>query len=533
MTLWGAAAGLAVVALGLVLVAGGGGDDDAGDSAGNLPTLPIGSDGGGAGESADTRSASAQDMSILPASTYVPGEGLPALGGNAPAYRLDAQPTRDDVARLADALGIEGEPTELDGSWHVEDDEQALDVYGREGSWSTYSMSGAFGRDPGAGPAIDLPAEIDADARADAGADPGAGSSGQPGSAPADGSSSSSSANVSASAEAGDTPTSPAAPDVAVAPPPDQLCPTYVPGDDPGDDEVAARDEIAPCDDPLPIEPYEPPVRPANLPSEDEARTIALDLLTEAGADVDGAKVTVDDGITEWFVSVEPRLGDLPAPGLTMYVGVGDEGVVTSASGLLVEPEKLGDYPLLDTTEALERLNEQRVYLGPAVDPAVTPLPADETTVEGQSAPARDPGDDLPVLPEPETAPMTVPVEAPPDVAVTDAEIVLLTEFAWDGSGSYLVPGYRFTADDDTGPTVTAVEEDLIEPPPSPEPLPQPLPADPGDPTEPVPPVDPGEPKPLEPEVEVGQAQPGTEPTEPRPDNPDPRPMAPPTSVAG
>lgn len=518
ITLWAAAAGLAVVALGLVIMAGGGGDD-AGDSAGDLPTLPIGSDGREAGESADARSASAQDMSILPASTYVPGEGLPVLGGDAPAYRLDAEVTRDDVVQLAEALGIEGEPTERDGTWHVEDDEQALDVYGREGSWSTFSLAGAFGRDPGAGPTVDLPAEIDPDG----GTGAGAGSSGQPGSVSADANAEADAeaaaaaeagdGSSSASASASDTPASPdepvSSPDVAVAPPPDQLCPTYVPGDD----GVAAGDDLAVCDEPLPVEPYEPPVRPENLPSEDEARAIALDLLAAAGADVDDAEVTVDDGITEWFVSVEPRLDGLPAPGLTMYVGVGDEGVVSSASGLMADPEKLGDYPLLDTTEALERLNEQRVYFGPAVDPAVTPLPADDPTVQAQSEPARDPGDDLPVLPDPGSTPMTVPVEPPPDVAVTDAEIVLLTEYAWDGSGSYLVPGYRFTADDDSAPTVTAVQDDLIEPPPPPDPLPQPDPADPGAPTEPVPPVDPAEPKPPEPGVEEGRSPPIAPPT--------------------
>ena len=518
MTLWLAAAGLGVVALALVLVAG----RDSGSDDADLPTLPIGAGVGAEGDAADDRAATAApgveaELSILPAGTYVPGEGLPELGGEAPVYRLDAAPDRAAVQRLAESLGIDGEPTESGGSWHVEDGKLALDVYGPEGGWSIYPTAWT---DPAAGddtatsdgrePAV-LPAPLDCPT-----IDP----------VPADGGGSSGNAGSTGSAGP--------------------------------DGSLTAEIDILKCEEPVPPE----PVRPANLPSSDEARTIALDLLESTGADIEGAEVTIDDGVTEWFVSVEPRVGGLRAPGLAMYVGVGDEGRVVSASGYLATPEKLGDYPLLDTTEALKRLNDQRTYVGPAVDlpaaaarePALDEpgVAVDTQTVAPaptSSAPASDPGDDLPVLtppvepvpetalppdttqvePVPETAPppdvtiepppetplppeTTVP-PAPPEVAVTDAEVVLVWESSWDGSGTYLVPGYQFTADDDSNPVIGAVEDDLLEPPPADPGQAEPLPTEPGqvelpptdsDQVEPLP-ADPGQVEPGEPAVPPGR----------------------------
>jgi hypothetical protein len=67
-------------------------------------------------------------------------------------------------------------------------------------------------------------------------------------------------------------------------------------------------------------------------------------------------------------------------------------------------------------------------------------------------------------MPEDPTA--TVPVDPPPDVPVTDAEVVLAAEYATDGSAAtYLVPSYQFTAGDQTDPYVNAVVDDLVEQP--------------------------------------------------------------------
>jgi hypothetical protein len=103
----------------------------------------------------------------------------------------------------------------------------------------------------------------------------------------------------------------------------------------------------------------DPSTPPADLPSEDEARRIALDLLAATGMDVSGAAVTVDGPYDTWYVNVEPVLEGMPASGMASSVSVGSKGQVQFASGYLSEPEKVGDYDLVSTREAIDRLNEQ------------------------------------------------------------------------------------------------------------------------------------------------------------------------------
>jgi hypothetical protein len=133
------------------------------------------------------------------------------------------------------------------------------------------------------------------------------------------------------------------------------------------------------CVAPQPVEPApQPPTPtpPADLPAKDEARKIALDLLAATGMDVDGAKVTVDGPYDAWYVTVEPVLDGVPVAGWVASAGVGSKGVITSASGTLAAPERLGDYPLLDTRAAIARFNElQRSFDG---GPVPLGAPADD-----------------------------------------------------------------------------------------------------------------------------------------------------------
>jgi hypothetical protein len=57
------------------------------------------------------------------------------------------------------------------------------------------------------------------------------------------------------------------------------------------------------------------------------------------------------------------------------------------------------------------------------------------------------------------------PAPEPVEVELTDAERVLLAVPSWDGSGTYLVPGYRFTTAEGPGPIVPAIEDDALTPP--------------------------------------------------------------------
>jgi hypothetical protein len=236
-----------------------------------------------------------------------------------------------------------------------------------------------------------------------------------------------------------------------------------------------------------------------DLPSEDEATDVARDLLAATGADVDEATVTADNLVSMWSITVEPQVDGRAAPGLAMYVGVGPDGRIESANGLLTRPDELGDYPLIDTRAAVTRLNEGWGFGGPmgggvAVDDAAAAAESaprvahDEAdAIAGGAAPdtGRAPGGGpdvsiLPVpadpaVPAPPTDPGDVPVAepqpapAPTEVEVTDAEVVLVMVPSWDDHGTYLVPGYRFTAADDSQPTVPAVSDDVLEPPPAPE----------------------------------------------------------------
>src|SRR4051794_1606041 len=51
------------------------------------------------------------------------------------------------------------------------------------------------------------------------------------------------------------------------------------------------------------------------LPTEDEAKADALDLLHRAGLDMTGAAVTTDLGANQWFVRVDPVVDGVPTEG--------------------------------------------------------------------------------------------------------------------------------------------------------------------------------------------------------------------------
>ena len=184
-------------------------------------------------------------------------------------------------------------------------------------------------------------------------------------------------------------------------------------------------------------QPPDEPVRPTDLPSKDEARTIARRVLKAAGLDVDSAKITVDDGFTQWYVSAEPEIDGVPTIGWTWSVGVGRKGVIESASGWIAEPESGGDYPLVGTTKGVERLEDRQgpitmmdAQLGAPDIAMCRPGPADEC---------------LP--PEPVTR------------TITGARLVLAFTYP-----SHLVPSYQFELDDGGYEIVPAVEDKYLEP---------------------------------------------------------------------
>jgi hypothetical protein len=524
IALWGALAVIAVGAGGLVVALGGGGSGDGGAP----PDLPLALGATDGRAEAATPSAAAD---IAVPGGYVPGDGLPALGGHRTAYRLQASIDADDVRQVAKAVGIDAAPTEKGDSWHAEKGPMALDVYGPDGSWSAYRMMPVEGTGSSAGSTGSVGS-----------GSTGSGSAGPPpevlGTTPP--------VPVGPAIECPDTKSGVAANQPGVetgsATSCVPTCATYPP-----DDAVHDGVQIQPCR--LPVETVPPPTTtvPADLPSQDEARRIALDVLDASGADTHGAQVTTEDLGGLWSVTVEPVVDGVPAPGLDLYVTIGAEGRIDSASGHLGKVEELGDYPLIDTKAAITRLNEGWALGGAASDVAVSaaaeaapPKPAADVTAAprtpggsddasgaatsgpaaGTTGGADRPGTGPPTVAGtddpaatggsaaaggngtggstpatsrpaigpavggsggaagPGTGPPTVagtddpavsgPAAGVGEVAVTHAERVLVLVPSWDGSGSYLVPGYRFTADDGSAPTVPAVKDDVLKPPPAP-----------------------------------------------------------------
>jgi hypothetical protein len=350
--LWGVLAAVAVAAGALAVTSGGGSD-------GGPDRLPIAL---GSNAGAGREAAMAADMSMAAWITYIAGDDLPGLGGDGPAYRVSGAVDEAAVRSLAEALGMSGDPIDQDGYWHLESDGAALDVYpGTGGTWSYWVNQGgdvAIGSDSGSGyssssggggcpdDATCIPTTTAPDAATDV--------------------------PSSRECEPGTKCVEPSGPATTSPCPPDAMCTLPI-------EECPPN---ASCAIPEPIE----PTPPADLPSEDEARQIALDLLGGTGMDVDDAKVTVDGPYDAWYVNVEPTIDGLPVSGWYASVSVGSKGEVLNASGVLGDVEALGDYPTIDTRAAVDRLNEQQSGLYGAVGMTAEDVPAVARTEDAVSS---------------------------------------------------------------------------------------------------------------------------------------------------
>jgi len=380
--LWGVLAAVAVAAGALAISPGGDG--------GRLPLLPSGANGGLERASG----AMAADMSLAYV-RYVAGDDLPTLGGEAPAYRLAGSVDEARVRQLADALGLDGEVTHEGDVWRMASDDAVLEVVDDGGAawWYSQQPDGAVSSSGGGsagcepGPAVDCSfTEV--------------GEAVPP-----------TTTIVCGEAADPECPTEDCAAADCVEPvepqkecPPDGICTEPTPDGECPRDADCSVEPCAPNADgdcprilPAPIE----PVPAADLPSEDEARAIALDLLAATGADVDDAKVTIDGPYEAWYVNVEHAIDGVPVSGWFSSVGVGPQGEILHANGILAETERLGDYPLLDTRAAIDRLNDQQAvafgggwsaYPGAAEDAVATGTePSADTTMLPPCAPDLSP----------------------------------------------------------------------------------------------------------------------------------------------
>lgn len=297
-----------------------------------LPRLPIGA----AGATAAMERSGAADAMLAPwgGIEYRLGGDLPDLPRSATAHRIEAA-SRDDVVRLAAALGLSGAVRETAEEFVVVDGRKELHVQRLYGSPWWFN---------------DMAAQDQATVSANG----------------ADGSSSSGVACGCPEGAECDCP----APDV-------------VPCEMPPCPDGSSCAQV--CPEPSP----RMPERPADLPSQDEAREIAREVLTELG--VDAGELRVDDGFTSWYVNAPTAVDGMTVEGLMTSVAVGPKGVVMSANGLAGRIVAVGDYPLVTSAEGFERLKSGFPHSGVDCIDCTRPLPADATAAE----PAADP--DAPV----------------------------------------------------------------------------------------------------------------------------------------
>jgi hypothetical protein len=191
-----------------------------------------------------------------------------------------------------------------------------------------------------------------------------------------------------------------------------------------------------------------------------------------------GAAVTTDLGTDQRFVRVDPVVDGVATEGTGATVIVGANRAIDAASGTLGTVAAADEYPLAGTKVAVDRLNAGQGLVGPqplaaqatpetapASEPAASDEPpaTDDAVNEGEApaAPAVPPDSAPPDSEPPSTD--TIPPPTRQDVTLTGAERILLFAIGGDGT-TWLVPAYRFTTADGTGPTVVAVADSFLLP---------------------------------------------------------------------
>lgn len=189
---------------------------------------------------------------------------------------------------------------------------------------------------------------------------------------------------------------------------------------------------------------YKEPQRPGGMPTKDEARDIAETMMGKLGVDLGGATVRVDDGFSQWTVSVDTKLDGRDVVGMTTTIGIGPYGKVVSANGWMGDVRRGDTYPLIAVGEAVRRLqeNQPRIMAGAGERSLIAPAP------------------DCVDCPPPK----------PTVVTITGARLGLQLYGGFEPNGpAYLVPTYLFTTDQpDSGELwQIAIDDKYLAPPPT------------------------------------------------------------------
>jgi hypothetical protein len=264
-------------------------------------------------------------------------------------------------------------------------------------------------------------------------------------------------------------------------------------GEEVVDDGDVVGDDVLIEDRCTPVDP------PSGVPDEAAAREVAVSFF--ASLDLAATPRITDVYADEWSAWVTGRL---PLGGadsdLFVSAAFGEDGALTSASGMLARPVEAGRYPTVDAEAAVARLSDPQGWFGGGV-----PMPADarldvqvdlpdgapamDTPVEAPAevdpdAPVDDEGEvSILPAPEPEGEPEVV------EVTLVAAERALLQTVDVDGT-IWLLPGVRFRSADGGEWQVLIVADEYLdadatgdgdgtepgteEPAPAPEPIPDP-----------------------------------------------------------
>jgi len=402
---------VAAVAAGAALV-GGGGYAVGAAGTGGPAAPPIALQGaGGATEELAMAQDSARSM-VAPGwfggRTVFSGSGLEGAAGSAEAWAFDASvATAETAARVAEVLGVAGEPRAEWGQWVVgtNDGTSATVQVGVDGQASMWFYDRAW------------------DPSVCAGGD-GAATSG--------------------------------AAEPRVEPVPDAGVQTIEP-------DMAVEPAL-----PQAPAPADPSVCDAgSTPTGDAAAAAARDLMSRLGVGTDGFDVTVSDetGVPGLVSVTGTQVVDGTQTGLGWSVQLAGTGV-QSVSAPLATLVTLGTYDVVSADAAVERLNDPRFG---ASYGGMVPLAARAESAAGDSVTLEAPATDARIVPDEQGEPTVPAVPAAGDpvawpvqhVTITGARLGV-TLLATPTGASVLVPAWALTdADGGTWSVIAVVEDQL------------------------------------------------------------------------
>lgn len=337
-------------------------------------------------------------------------DGLEGAAGSARAWAFDATGVADaaTAARVAQALGVAGEPREEWGQWVVgpNDGTGATVQLVVDGQASLWFYDNAW--DPSLCES-GVPKTLDDTAGAEPGvAEPEAAEPGAEG---------------------------------EVVEPGDGLASLEVPAP-----SVPAPADPSVCD-------------PASTPTGDAAVERARELVAGLGVDLAGYEFTVadDTGIAGLVGVTGAQVVDGTQTGLGWFVQLAGTGV-QSLSGPLAPLVELGTYDHVSADEAVQRLNDPRFG---ASFGGVMPLAATARAADGDASASIDAPVDEPTVPAVPSPGDRVPWPVQ-EVTITSARLGV-TQLATPDGAVLLVPAWELTAADGNAWSVVAVVEDQLD----------------------------------------------------------------------